>query len=80
MPSSPGVKDRVEQNPSDEEMRRVRPSLDLCSLLALILQNLTNRSYHVKSVNVAQCRLLTMQIGVCCWVSKRRTESCVATA
>lgn len=35
---------------------------------------------HVRSVNVAQCRLLTMQIGVCCCVSYRRTESCVATA
>lgn len=29
-PSSPGANVRVEQNPSDELMIRVRPSFDLC--------------------------------------------------
>lgn len=37
-------------------------------------------SYQVKSVKVAQWRLLTIQRGVCCCVSYRRTESSVATA
>ena len=37
-------------------------------------------AHQVRSVNVAQCKLLTMQSGVCCCVSYRRTESSVATA
>ena len=37
-------------------------------------------SYHVKSVKVAKCRLLTTHSGVCCWVSYTKTASCVATA
>jgi hypothetical protein len=37
-------------------------------------------AYQVKSVKVAQCKLLTMQSGVCCWVSYRRTASSVAAA
>lgn len=57
------MKDNVEQKPSEDEMNRVRPSLD-----------------HARSVNVAQWRLLTTQIGVFCCVSYSRTESCVATA
>jgi hypothetical protein len=35
---------------------------------------------HVRSVKVAQCRLLTIHRGVCCCVSYKRTESSVATA
>jgi len=62
-PSSPGAKVRVEQKPSEEVIRRVKPSLD-----------------QVRSVNVAQWRLLTIHSGVCCWVSYISTESSVATA
>jgi hypothetical protein len=35
---------------------------------------------HVRSVNVAKCKLLTTHRGVCCCVSYTRTASCVATA
>lgn len=62
-PSSPTANERLEQNPSDDEMISVSPSLD-----------------QARSVNVAQCKLLTMQIGVFCWVSYKSTESWVATA
>ena len=31
-------------------------------------------------MNVAKCKLLTTQSGVCCWVSYTKTASCVATA
>lgn len=48
-PSSPGVNERVEQKPSEDDISSVRPSLD-----------------HVKSVNVAKCKLLTMHNGVVC--------------
>lgn len=37
-------------------------------------------TYQAKSVKVAQCRLLTTQIGVFCCVSYKSTESWVATA
>lgn len=57
-PSSPAAKDKVEQNPSDEEMNKVKPSLA-----------------HARSVNVAQCKLLTTHIGVFCCVSYSKTES-----
>lgn len=37
-------------------------------------------TYQARSVNVAQCRLLTTHMGVFCCVSYNRTASCVATA
>lgn len=69
----------VEQKPSEEVMRRVRPSLDL-KMLAEALWHQYLKTYHARSVKVAQWRLLTTQRGVCCCVSYMRTESSVATA
>lgn len=82
-PNSPGKKDNVEQKPSDEEINSVKPSLDLSSELAAYpreIKKSDKNTHQVKSVNVAQCRLLTTHIGVCCWVSYNSTESWVATA
>lgn len=81
-PSSPDANESVEQNPSDEDITRVSPSLDLILVSNdhFALEVWSGCSYQARSVNVAQCRLLTTQIGVFCWVSYRRTESWVATA
>ncbi len=38
------------------------------------------KTYHVRSVNVAKCKLLTIHRGVCCCVSYTSTASWVATA
>jgi hypothetical protein len=75
-PSSPGENVSVEQKPSEDVIKRVKPSVDLF-LSALIAWNTLEgctisilvanwRTYQVKSVKVAQCRLLTTQMGVCC--------------
>jgi len=65
LPSSPSAKVKVEQKPSDEVMRSVRPSLALRISLAL-LRKRYEYAYQERSVKVAQCRLLTTQSGVCC--------------
>ena len=78
-PSSPGAKDRVEQKPSVEDMRSVRPSLDLENMLAGEKPR-DVWTYHDKSENVAKCKLLTTHSGVVCCVSYTKTASCVATA
>lgn len=64
-PSSPGAKVKAEQKPSLELMRSVKPSLDLV-LLVFPKSCLETASYHVTSVNVAKCKLLTIQSGFCC--------------
>lgn len=76
-----GEKDKVEQNPSEEDMSNVKPSLDLfCRQHTVLKPKDAGVTYQARSVKVAQCRLLTMQIGVSCCVSYSRTESWVATA
>lgn len=83
-PSSPAANAIVEQNPSDEDTTSVSPSLDLnyvsgpCSCEKKGAEK--RETNHARSVKVAQWRLLTMQMGVFCCESYRRTESCVATA
>lgn len=67
-PSSPAEKVTEEQKPSEELIRSVDPSFDLdfvntCSTMEIHL------AYHVISVKVAKCRLLTMHNGFCCCVS-----------
>jgi hypothetical protein len=56
----------VEQKPSEEVMRRVRPLLDLNVWLVAGSIDICGGAYQVRSVKVAQCRLLTMHNGVCC--------------
>jgi len=73
----------VEQKPSDDEISSVRPSGDLrprSVTLSAAKESRIRQAYQAKSVKVAQCRLLTMQRGVCCCVSYSSTESWVATA
>ena len=66
----------MEQNPSDELIIRVSPSFDLVILSTPEYQvESKGGAYHVRSVNVAKCRLLTTHIGVCCWVSYTMTPS-----
>lgn len=78
-PSSPAAKVKDEQNPSEEVISNVDPSLDL-ELLATYSAAWVKSTYHVRSVKVAKCKLLTMHKGFCCWVSYTCTASCVATA
>jgi hypothetical protein len=78
-PSSPGAKVSVEQNPSDDVMSKVDPSVDL-GFVSYESGVWDGFIYQDKSVKVAQCKLLTTHNGVCCCVSYNRTESSVATA
>ena len=78
-PSSPAAKVNDEQNPSEEVINNVDPSLDL-GLLVTCLRARAKPTYQVRSVKVAKCKLLTMHKGFCCCVSYTCTASCVATA
>lgn len=80
-PNSPAENARVEQKPSEELMMRVSPSVDLSYRQQWVVSSRRKwYAHHVKSVNVAKCRLLTTHNGVCCCVSYTNTASCVATA
>ena len=74
----------MEQNPSDDDINRVRPSIDLYALAvsdrSLQIMRRMKMTYHDRSVKVAKWRLLTAHSGVCCCVSYTNTVSCVATA
>jgi hypothetical protein len=67
-PSSPGANVTAEQNPSEDVISNVDPSLDLVYISILYLR-LKHSTYQVMSVKVAKCRLLTMHNGFCCCVS-----------
>lgn len=68
-PSSPGAKVSDEQNPSEELISRVDPSLDLDIHQYPAIGITSGLTYHVRSVKVAKCRLLTTHNGFCCCVS-----------
>jgi hypothetical protein len=57
-PSSPGKKDSVEQNPSDEEISNVEPSLDL---LIRLVSCVSQRGWSNSPSQIGKC--CTMQIA-----------------
>lgn len=58
-----------EQNPSEDVISSIEPSLDLNICKQRHKLKSKDSRYQVMSVKVAKCKLLTMHSGFCCCVS-----------